>query len=411
MKQVIRRKVVTTKSEEAIETTVEAIKTFVQEELYPLEPILLQQGYRAVEAAVYEKREKVRAAGWWAPAIPKAYGGMGLSLPEFARVSEVLGLSLLGHLTFNCQAPDIGNMELLMEVANAEQKERYLMPLIRGEVRSCFSMTEPMHAGSNPLYMSTTAEKDGNDYIINGHKWFTSSHDGSAFAIVMAITNPNAEKPHQRASQIIVPTDTPGFRRLRNIKIMGEAGEGYFSDGEVVYENVCVPQSNLLGREGDGFALAQMRLGPGRVHHCMRWIGICERTFDLMCRRAATRELAPGKLLAEKQAVQHWIAESRAEINAARLLVMEVAHKLEAGGSYAARVDISLIKFFVANVLDHVLDRAVQVHGGLGITDDTILSFAYRRERAARIYDGPDEVHKSAVARQVLKEYGVNISI
>ena len=399
------------KSGETIETTIEGIKVFVKEELYLLEPILLQQGSRAAEAAVYEKRRKVKAAGWWAPHMPREYGGMGLSLPEFARVSEVLGLSPLGHLAFNCQAPDIGNMELLMEVANPEQKERYLAPLVRGDIRSCFSMTEPMHAGSNPLYMSATAVKDGGDYIINGHKWFTSSHDGSAFAVVMAITNPEAQKPHQRASQIIVPTDTPGFRRLRNIKVMGEAGEGYFSDGEVVYENVRVPQSNLLGREGDGFALAQMRLGPGRVHHCMRWIGICERAFDLMCRRAATRELAPGRVLAEKQAVQHWIAESRAEINAARMLVMDVAHKLETGGSYAARVDISLIKFYVANVLDHVLDRAIQVHGGLGITDDTILSFAYRRERAARIYDGPDEVHKSAVARQVLKEYGVNISI
>src|SRR5512139_2671190 len=303
--------------DESFAATVESIKTFVMEELYPVEYLLLQQGARAAEAAVYEKREKVKAAGWWAPHIPREHGGMGLSLPEFARVSEVLGLSPLGHLTFNCQAPDIGNMELLMEVANLEQKERYLMPLIRGDIRSCFSMTEPMHAGSNPLYMSATAVKDGGDYIINGHKWFTSSHDGSAFAIVMAITNPEVEKPHLRASQIIVPTDTPGFRRLRNIKIMGETGEGYFSDGEVVYENVRVPQSNLLGKEGEGFALAQMRLGPGRVHHCMRWIGFCERAFDLMCKRAANRELSPGKPLAEKQAVQHWIAECRAEINAA----------------------------------------------------------------------------------------------
>jgi alkylation response protein AidB-like acyl-CoA dehydrogenase len=336
---------------------------------------------------------------------------MGLGLPDFAKVSEVLGLSPLGHVVFNCNAPDIGNMELLLEVATPEQKERYLKPLVNGDIHSCFSITEPMHAGSNPLYMSTTAEKVGNDYIINGHKWFTTAHEGSSFAIVMANTNPEAEKLHHRASMIIVPTDAPGFRRLRNIKVMGEAGEEYFSDAEVIYENVRVPQSNLLGKEGDGFALAQMRLGPGRVHHCMRWIGICERAFDLMCKRAVRRELSPGKVLAEKQAVQHWIAESRAEINAARLLVMEVAHKLETGGQYTARVDISLIKFFVANVLEHVLDRAIQVHGGLGITDDTILAFAYRRERAARIYDGPDEVHKSAVARQVLKEYGISITI
>jgi alkylation response protein AidB-like acyl-CoA dehydrogenase len=285
------------------------------------------------------------------------------------------------------------------------------MPLIRGEIRSCFSMTEPEHAGSNPLYMSATAVKDGSDYVINGHKWFTSSHEGAAFAIVMAITNPDAPQLHQRASQIIVPTDTPGFRRVRNIKIMGEAGEGYFTDAEVVYEDVRVPQSNRLGKEGEGFALAQMRLGPGRVHHCMRWIGICERAFDLMCKRAASRELSPGTLLADKQTIQHWIAESRAEINAARFLVMDVAHKIESGGARAARVDISLIKFYVAGVLDRVMDRAVQVHGALGITDDTLLAFAYRRERAARIYDGPDEVHKSAVARHVLKDYGITISI
>jgi len=391
--------------------TLEEIKTFVKKELYPLEPIFLQDGFYAVEEQVRAKRTMVKERGWWAPPIPREYGGMGLSLPDFARVSEVLGLSMLGHLSFNCQAPDIGNMELLLEVANDEQKEKYLKPLVRGDIRSCFSMTEPAHAGSNPLYMDTTAVKDGNDYVINGHKWFTSSHEGSSFAIVMANTNPNAEKAHQRFSQIIVPTDTPGFRRLRNIKIMGEEGEGYFTDAEVIYENVRVPQSNLLGKEGDGFALAQMRLGPGRIHHCMRWIGICERAFDLMCKRAVSRELAPGKLLAEKQAVQHWIAESRAEINAARMLVMDAADKLHTSGSYAARVDISLIKFFVANVLDHVLDRAIQVHGGMGITDDTMLAFAYRRERAARIYDGPDEVHKSAVARQILKEYGVNISI
>ena len=398
-------------TETTIDTLAAEIGAFVREELYPLEPILLQQGYLAVREAVYQKREQVRALGWWAPPIPHELGGMGLNLVEYARVGEALGLSPLGQLTFNCQAPDIGNMELLIAAGNDAQKARWLTPLIRGEIRSCFSMTEPEHAGSNPLFMSTTAVKDGGDYVITGHKWFTSSQDGSAFAIVMAITNPEAEAPHRRASQILVPTDTPGFRRLRNIKLMGDEGADYFSDAEVVYENVRVPQSNLLGAEGEGFALAQVRLGPGRIHHCVRWIGICERAFDLMCRRAASRELSPGHPLAEKQAVQHWIAESRAEINAARLLVMDAAHKLDAEGAYAARVDISLIKFYVANVLDRVLDRAIQVHGGLGITDDTILSFAYRRERAARIYDGPDEVHKSAVARQVLKGYGVDISI
>jgi alkylation response protein AidB-like acyl-CoA dehydrogenase len=302
-------------------------------------------------------------------------------------------------------------MELLLRCGTEEQRERFLRPLVRGEVRSCFAMTEPEHAGSNPVWLSTTAVRDGDDYVINGHKWFTSGQDGAAFVIVMAVTNPEADRPHERASQILVPTDTPGCRRVRNIKIMGEEGEDYFSHAEVVYENCRVPRSNLLGQQGAGFALAQLRLGPGRIHHCMRWIGICERALDLMCRRAATRELAPGELLATKQTIQHWVAESRAEIDAARLLVLQTARQIDEQGPAAARVAISEIKFFVAGVLDRVLDRAIQVHGALGITDDTVLSLFYRHERGARIYDGADEVHKSVVARQVLKQYGVAITV
>jgi alkylation response protein AidB-like acyl-CoA dehydrogenase len=406
-----RSDAMTIAAEERIDTLLARIETFVREELEPLEPAMLQQGFRAVLPTLQEKRRQVQQLGLWAPHLPPEYGGLGLRLTEFARVSEALGRSPLGHYVFNCQSPDIGNMELLLLHGTDEQKERFLQPLARGEIRSCFSMTEPEHAGSNPVVLSTTAVKDGDDYVINGHKWFTSAHDGSSFAIVMAVTNPDAPKPHERASQIIVPTDTPGFRRVRNIKIMGEEGEDYLSHAEVIYENVRVPRANLLGQEGAGFALAQVRLGPGRIHHCMRWIGICERAFDLLCRRAATRELSPGKPLATKQAIQHWIAESRAEIDAARLLVLEATRKIDEQGAYAARTDISVIKFFVAGVLDRVLDRAIQVHGALGITDDTLLSFFYRHERGARIYDGADEVHKSVVARQVLKQYGVDISI
>ena len=257
--------------------------------------------------------------------------------------------------------------------------------------------------------MGTIAVKDGDDYLINGHKWFTSSADGAAFAIVMAITNPEAESPYQRASQIIVPTNTPGFTLVRNIPVMGEAGEGYFTHGEIIYENCRVPQSNLLGKEGAGFAIAQDRLGPGRIHHCMRWIGICERAFDMMCQYAASRELAPGRPLASRQTVQNWIAESRAEINAARLMVLDTAQKIDHSGAFAARVEISVIKFFVANVLQNVLDRAIQVHGALGLTDDTPLASWFRHERAARIYDGPDEVHKSRVAREIMKNYGLRL--
>jgi alkylation response protein AidB-like acyl-CoA dehydrogenase len=385
------------------------IRAFVQGCLIPLEAALLQNGFRAVRPALTEARAQVKANGWWTPHLPAQYGGLGLRLTEFARVSEELGRTPLGHYAFNCQAPDIGNMELLMAHGSDEQKERYFLPLARGAMRSCFAMTEPEHAGSNPVWLSATAVKDGDDYIVNAHKWFASAADGAAFAIVMAVTDPQAA-PHQRASQIIVPTDTPGFRLVRNIKVMGEAGEDYLSHGEVVFENCRVPQANRIGAEGAGFALAQERLGPGRIHHCMRWIGICERAFELMCRRAAEREIAPGQPLATRQAVQHWIAECRAEINAARLLVLDAAQKVEDAGAHAARVEISLIKFYVANVLDEVLDRAIQVHGALGVTDDTALSFWYRHERAARIYDGADEVHKNLVARQILKRYGMNVS-
>jgi alkylation response protein AidB-like acyl-CoA dehydrogenase len=265
-------------------------------------------------------------------------------------------------------------------------------------------MTEPEHAGSNPVWLSTTAVRDGDNYVINGHKWFATAADGAALAVVMAVTDPTAE-PHLRASQIIVPTDVPGFVHVRNIPVMGHAGAGWASHAELRFENCRVPRQNLLGQEGQGFAIAQARLGPGRIHHCMRWIGVCERCLDLLCGRAASRELAPGEKLGGKQTVQNWIAESRAEIDAARLLVLHAAWKIDRLGAKAARVDISLIKFFAAEVMQKVIDRAIQAHGALGISDDTVLSWFYRHERAARIYDGPDEVHKSVVARQILKHY------
>ena len=383
------------------------LRAFMENEVLPLERELLRKGFRALLPRLNEKRERIKQRGWWTPHAPQHWGGLGLTLPEFAQVSEVLGMSPLGHYLCNCQAPDIGNMELLLAHGNEEQKEKFLRPLLSGEIRSCFAMTEPEHAGSNPVWMSTTAVREGDEYVLQGHKWFASSAEGAAFAIVMAVTNPAAKSLHQRASQIIVPTQTSGFRIVRNISVMGEVGEDYFSHAEIALENCRVPVANLIGQEGQGFALAQERLGPGRIHHCMRWIGICERAFELMCQRAATRELAPGKVLASQQAVQHLIAECRVEINAARLLVMEAAHKLEREGNLAARVEISMIKFYVANVLQRVLDCAIQIHGALGVTDDTILSFWYRHERAARIYDGPDEVHKSFVAREMLKKYEV----
>lgn len=383
----------------------DTMREFVREEVFPLEKLFLSHQFDELLPLLREKRQKAKKLGLWLPQIPEEYGGMGLSLVEHAYVSEVLGQSPLGHHVFNCQAPDAGNMEILIEHGTAEQKEKFLMPLLEGEIHSCFSMTEPEHPGSNPTWMSTTAVKEGDSYIIDGHKWFTSAADRSAFAIVMAVTDPHASK-HRRASQIIVPTDTPGFQIVRNISVMGETGDGVASHAEVRYQECRVPQTNLLGEEGAGFVIAQNRLGPGRIHHCMRWIGICERAFDLMCRYAVVREVAPGRTLAEQQTIRNWAAEMRAEINASRLMVLDAAHKIDREGTYAARDEISLIKFYVAGVLQRVLDRAIQTHGALGMTDELPLAYWYRHERAARIYDGPDEVHKRSVARRIFKRYG-----
>lgn len=382
-----------------------AVQQFVEASLFPLEKSFLLHGsFTQLLPILNELRTRVKNEGWWAPHMPQSEGGMGLSLVELAEMGEILGQSPLGHYVFGCQAPDAGNMEVLHQFGTETQKERFLKPLVAGEIRSCFSMTEPEFAGSNPVNMGTTAVRDGDDYLINGHKWFTTGADGAHFAIVMAVTNPN-ERKHLRASQIIVPLDTPGVERVRNISIMGEEGEDWFSHSEMRYTNVRVPLSNRIGGEGFGFMIAQQRLGPGRIHHCMRWIGICERALSLMCQRVASRELDTGVFLSDKQTIQNWIAEARAEINASRLLVMQAAEKIDAAGSSEARKEVSIIKFFVADVLHRILDRAIQSHGALGITDETPLSFWYRHERGARIYDGPDEVHKARVARLELKPY------
>jgi|TARA_B100001146_G_scaffold44233_1_gene37838 alkylation response protein AidB-like acyl-CoA dehydrogenase len=381
------------------------IKEFVEKELFSLEPWILNSSWKEKLPKLNELREKVKKMGLWLPQIPKEYSGLGLTLEQYGEVSEILGASPYGFYVFNCQAPDAGNMEILMEFGTDEQKEKYLNPLLEGKIRSCFAMTEPDFAGSNPVNMGTIATKKDGNYIINGHKWFTSGFDGAKFAIVMLITDPNNENPHKKASQIIIPTDSDGLKFIRNISIMGHPGGGWESHAEIKFENVKVPVSNVLGGDGEGFSIAQKRLGPGRIHHCMRWIGMCERSFDLMCKRAVSRELAHGKKLADKQTIQNWIAECRAEINAARLMVQDAAHKIDTQGAYKTRNEISIIKFYCANVLQKVVDYAIQVHGALGVTDDTILASYYRHERAARIYDGADEVHKSRVARQILKKY------
>jgi acyl-CoA dehydrogenase len=374
------------------------IKTFVEQELFPLETEDYLTGkFSKVEKILQEKRRLVKKAGLWNLAHH-------LTLCEFGQISEVLALSPFGQFVFNCQAPDIGNMELMRKHAPEALKTKFLNPLEEGEIRSCFGMTEPQNAGSNPVKLDTNALKLGDYYVLNGRKWFTTGADGASFCIVMAITNPEAP-PHQRASQILVPIQTEGFSIVRNISIMGETGDSWASHSEIELVNVRVSQENRIGAEGAGFLLAQERLGPGRIHHCMRWVGIAERALDIMCRRAVSRDMGDGQMLADKQFVQGWIADSRAEIDAARLMVLRTARQIDEVGAAAARMEISEIKFFCARILLDVLDRAIQTGGAAGLTDEFLLSFWYRHERAARIYDGADEVHKIALAKAILKKY------
>ena len=394
---------------EKLKNLLPRVKEFVERELIPLEKGFSHHQLAETIKILDQKREKVKAAGLWGLHLPTSEGGLGLTLCEFGQLSEALSYApFFGHYVFNTQAPDIGNTELINKFGSEEIKKKFLKPLMEGKIRSCFSMTEPEFAGSNPTRMATTAVREGNEYIINGHKWFTSSADGAAFAVVMAVTNPKASK-HERASMIIVPTDNPGFKFIRNISVFGEAGQGWFSHAEIEYQNCRVPVSNLIGEEGQGFRLAQERLGPGRIHHCMRWVGIAEKAFDMMCSYAATRAIDEDVMLGEKQFIQGFIAESRVEIDASRLLVLRTAYEIDQRGAAAVRDEISGIKFYVANMVLRVLDRAIQVHGALGVTDDIILSAIYRHERGARIWDGADEVHKQTLARSILKKYGLDL--
>jgi acyl-CoA dehydrogenase len=394
---------------ESLRPTLDAIDRLIVEKVIPAETEVLTQGFVAADPLLRSLRAAVKQAGLWGPQIPREDGGMGLGLVEHGLVSERLGRSPIGHYVFGAQAPDAGNLEVLHTWGTPAQKERWLRPLAAGDIRSCFAMTEPENPGSNPTLMSTRAVRDGDHYVIDGHKWFTSGADGAAFAIVMAVTSPDADR-HARASMIIVPTDTPGYTRVRNIPIMGDPGAGWASHAELRLEGVRVPVENRLGAEGAGFLIAQERLGPGRIHHCMRWIGICERVFDTMCRRAASRMIDDERTLASRQIIQAWVAEARAEIDAARLMTLHAAWSIEKKGFAVARDQVSLIKFYVSDIMMRLVDRAVQVHGALGITSDTVLAFYYVHERGARIYDGPDEVHKMVVAKRILGRYGAGVA-
>lgn len=382
---------------------VERIRGFVEARLVPLEPLLLAGDFDALLPAMQERREEVRRLGLWGPNYPHELGGLGLDLLTHGLVSEALGRSPLGHYAFGCNAPDAGNVELLHLYASEEQKERWLAPLARGAIRSVFAMTEPGNSGANPVMLETSARLDGEEWVIDGFKWFTTGADGAALCIVMAVTDPDAPV-HQRASMILVPTGTPGYQLERLTPVMGHTGRDLFCHGEVRFSGCRVPAGNLLGPRGEGFRLAQARLGPGRIHHCMRWLGICDRALGLLLTRALERRIAPdGRCLADSDIIKAWIAESAAEIRAARLMVLEAAWRIDHAGARAARDEVSMIKFYVAGVLQRVVDRALQAHGGLGVTDYTLLSWFYREERASRIYDGPDEVHKLSVARRLLK--------
>ena len=371
---------------------------FMDEFVYPNENKLIEDAGLPADLE-RELQEKVKALELWAPHLPREWGGMGMGFIGQALVNEIAGRSIIAPRLFGNAAPDAGNAELLLIAATPEQKEKYLRPLATGEVRSCFAMTEPEVSGSDPTGLRTTATRDGDEWVIDGHKWFTSGAIGSAFAIVMAVTDPAADS-HHRASMILVPTDTPGFNIVRSVPVMGSGGVG--GHCEVRFENCRAPVTNLLGELGQGFKLAQARLGPGRIQHCMRWIGAAQRSFDMMCAYALERQ-SFGEPLAKKQTVQNWIADSAAEINAARLMTLHAAWKLDRGDD--ARIEISLIKFFGARVLHDVVDRAIQVHGALGYSKDLPLEMFYRDARAARIYDGPDEVHRQVVAQRILKTF------
>ena len=371
-------------------------RAFMEEHVYANEARLEDD-----DALVAELQARAKAEGLWAPHVPPEAGGTGTGFLAYAHLNEEIGRSIPAQLVFGCQAPDAGNAEILHLFGTDDQKERWLRPLVAGDIRSFFSMTEPEVSGSDPTTLRTTARREGDEYVIDGHKWFSSSAQGAAFGIVMAVTDPDAP-PHSRMSQIIVPSDTPGFEVVRPIPVLGHEGHGWSTHCEVRYTGARVPVENVLGEPGDGFRIAQKRLGPGRIHHVMRWLGQMQRAFELMCTYALERE-AFGSRLADKQTIQNWIADSAAEIHACRLMTLDAARKIDEGDE--ARVEVSVIKFYAARVLGEVIDRAIQVHGARGLTDETPLAAMYTAARAARIYDGPDEVHRMVVSRRILKAF------
>jgi acyl-CoA dehydrogenase len=378
----------------------------VRERIWPLETLIDELGWEGLTRAVRPLRDEVKAQGLWAAHLDPELGGQGFGQVKLGLMHEILGTSPIAPLAFGNAAPDSGNSEILALAGSPEQKDRYLHPLLAGDLKSAFSMTEPDTAGSDPTLLKTTATRDGDDWVINGHKWFSSNASIADFLIVMAVTDPDA-RAHQRASMFIVDTDTPGVNIIRDVATMEHPYDSfarYGNHAEIRYENVRVPGDALLGTQGAGFLIAQQRLYPGRIHHCMRWLGVARRAFDMLCERSLYR-YAHGSTLSEHQTIQNWIADSTAQMQAARLMTLHAAWKMDTDGVAAARREIALIKFYGAHVLHDVVDRALQAHGALGYSTDLPLEAMYRYARAARIYDGPDEVHRASVARQVLRGY------
>ena len=343
-----------------------------------------------------ELKAEAKSRGLWALGHPTEIGGGGLPFMHFVYLNEIIGRSEYGQVAVGSDS--MQDSIMLNLYASDAQRDRFLKPLVAGDVYPSVGLTEPEVAGSDPTRMKATAYLDGDEWVINGHKWFTSGASRAAFTTVFAKTEPDAEK-HMQFSSIIVPTDTPGYLIQRAVPTMGHVGGQHC---EVIYDNVRVPYENLLGKRGEGFLISQKRLGPGRIFHCMRGLGQAQRAFELMCDRALNRE-AHGSLLAEKGAIQTMIAESAAEIQGARLMTLDAARAMDTGSE--ARVEISLVKFHGAKMLHNVIDRAIQVHGAMGVTSDTQLDKMYREARYARIYDGPDEVHHMVVARNLLRNY------
>ena len=395
-------------TEPEFEAQLEWMRGFVVEEVFPLETLDLT--YEQVIKVMKPLQEQVKERGLWAAHLPPELGGKGFGQVRLGLMHEILGQSPYAPVVFGNNAPDSGNAEMLaigMEMSGREEhRERWLQPLLDGTLRSGFSMTEPHTAGSDPTLLSTRAIRDGDEWVIDGRKWYTTNGSVADFLIVMAVTNPDVH-PYQGSSMIIVPVDTPGVTILRDVGSMDDPSVVYGKFGnhaEILYESVRVPVENVVGNEGAGFQLAQARLGPGRIHHCMRWLGQSKRAFDMMCERAVSR-YTHGSLLSEKQTIQNWIADSLAEMHAARLMTLQAAWKMDKVGASAARNEIAMIKYYGAQVLYNVIDRSLQTHGSLGYSSDMPLEAMYRAARAARIYDGPDEVHRQTVARSALKKY------